>query len=132
VSALDEIFTKVATEFIGRLPEKAVQRIAALAAARGVMPDADVYDRIRLARYILTGFEDPPEVDTVMTASGEVVGVFAREDRVEAVEDLGPLAPDPMDEVEADDEEDPPWMTAPETSPMAGAHWRGRRGDRSG
>jgi hypothetical protein len=74
---MDDFAEQVAKVTIGVLPEAATQRLAALFAVKGALPaETDIYDRIRASRYVLTGFEDPPEVDQVRTASGAVVAVI--------------------------------------------------------
>jgi hypothetical protein len=81
---LIEDFTDVlAREVAGALDEDAKARIAALFSVRSVMPNADVFDRIRLARYIVTGNDEPPEPqeNPYPHASGDVTvlgpGIFA-------------------------------------------------------
>lgn len=51
------------------LDQGAERRLAGLLVARHVMPEADVYDRIRLSRYILTGSED----EDSQTEAGEQI-----------------------------------------------------------
>lgn len=83
MSALDDLFTSVTSQFVTRLPEAAVHRVAALAAARGIMPQADASDRMILANFILTGFEIIPEPkdDPYPHLSGDTVvlgpGIFS-------------------------------------------------------
>jgi len=55
---MDDLTQAVADRTAGMLPDAAKARVAALITVRGVMPDADVYDRVRLARYILTGNDE--------------------------------------------------------------------------
>jgi len=137
-SAFEQFDKLLAESVIARLGEEGSKRLAALHAARSAMPDADVYDRIRLARYILTGFEDAPEMMTVRTADGSVHAVYAEpQDRVEGVmpgeepqEDPQPLTgvvgPDPAFEklVEESEEQVP----EREPAPSEGTGWLGRRG----
>lgn len=66
----------VAELVVGQLDDAARRRLAALHAAVGVKPDDDVYDRIRMARYILTGSEDAPPVTEIRNAAGEVLAVY--------------------------------------------------------
>lgn len=75
-AAFDSFNDKLADLVVGMLGKEASQRLAALHAARSAMPDADVYDRIRLARYILTGNEEapaPPDYEDVQNMAGETV-----------------------------------------------------------
>jgi hypothetical protein len=58
---LDSFTDALATDVSAALSEDAKARVAALFTTRAVAPDADVYDRCRLARFILTGNEDLPE-----------------------------------------------------------------------
>lgn len=161
---LEEIARSLADATIGRLSEAAQGRLAALFSAKNVDPAGDVYDRIRMARYILTGSEDyRPESESVLTAleppdeekpyphiSGDclVLGpeIFANAD---APYDPGavicwrgrnfvPQGSGAGIEKHPDDPGVifPPEGTAEDESyehaPMAGTHWRGRRGDQVG
>jgi hypothetical protein len=71
---LDSFTDALATDVSAALSEDAKARVAALFTTRAIAPDADVYDRCRLARYILTGTEDAPEPreDPYPHASGAV------------------------------------------------------------
>jgi hypothetical protein len=80
-AAFDSFSDKLAELTIGMLGTEASRRLSALHAARSAMEAADVYDRIRLARYILTGSEEPPEVTEIRNAAGEVVVAHVEEAR---------------------------------------------------
>jgi hypothetical protein len=136
---LDRFADSLAGQVAGLLPEEARQRLAALHAARSAMPTADVYERILLSRYILTGSQDEPEVPEspfpFRSGNQLVLGpeIFAS---TEAPYDEGVVlcwrgrnfVP------QLDDNDDEPEPTrhididpqAP--APMSGAHWRGHRG----
>lgn len=76
VNVFEQFNEVMATRVVGRLGEAGQARLAALYAARSAMPDSDVYDRIRLARYILTGSEGepaPPDYENVTNMAGETV-----------------------------------------------------------
>lgn len=162
MNSIDDLFTDVVSQFMQHLAPTAVQRVAALAAARGVMPDADVEDRIRLAHFVLTGsgeFPDQEEIQKleVRTMSSEAIPLRPKAypyDSGDALV-LGPeifantkMGPaentvicwqgvnfvpqhnqpedSKTDEDEDEDEEAPDFGAEP--APIAGAHWRGRRG----
>lgn len=76
MAAFDQFDKILADTVIAAIGPVGAARLAALNAARSTMPDADVYDRIRLARYILTGSEEAPEVERVMNSAGETVAVY--------------------------------------------------------
>lgn len=128
---MDDLVQSLANQMAGRLPEPAKNRVAGLLAARAATlgEQLDVYDRIRLARFILTGNEEPPEVIAVHTASGETVAEYVSEQQPLT----GVVGPDPEFEqllvdsaVPPDISEDPD--AEPEPAPSAGSHWRGIRG----
>jgi hypothetical protein len=71
----------LAEHVVGLLDGDAKRRLAALHAASGVWTDADVYDRLRMARWILTGSEDepaPPDYAEVTTLGGEKIRLEKR------------------------------------------------------
>lgn len=69
---MDQLVETIAKAVADTLPTDAKRRASALIIARSAMPDADVYDRIRLARYIDTGNEDPPPTIEMRSADGQV------------------------------------------------------------
>jgi hypothetical protein len=79
MDVLQEFSGQLAGHVAGKIGDEGQRRLSALVAARTVMPDTDVYDRIRLARYILTGSEEPPEVTEIRNAAGEVVVAHVEE-----------------------------------------------------
>jgi hypothetical protein len=79
MDAFQEFSGQLAGHVAGKIGDEGQRRLSALVAARTVMPDTDVYDRIRLARYILTGSEEPPEVTEIRNAVGEVVVAHVEE-----------------------------------------------------
>lgn len=75
-SILEAFGEQMAVQVVGKLGEAGQARLAALHAANSAMSNADVYDRVRLARYILTGSEtqsSPPDVEDVKNLAGETV-----------------------------------------------------------
>lgn len=84
---LEDITTALSSQVAGALPQAAKERAAALFASRAAMAEADVYDRIRLARYVLTGSEEPPETVRVQNLLGETV--------IEHVVGQRPIEPEP-------------------------------------
>ena len=81
MDVIEDFSQQLAEHVAGKIDDAGQRRVAALISARSVMPDADVYDRIRLARYILTGSEEPPEVTEIRNAAGEVVVAHVEEAR---------------------------------------------------
>lgn len=62
---MDGLVQSLASQLAGQLSEEAKTRVAGLMAARSTMVASDVYDHIRLARFILTGHEDEPEREMI-------------------------------------------------------------------
>jgi hypothetical protein len=58
MSLFDQVTENLAALVADKMSDAAQQRVSALLCVRTVMPDADVYDRIRLANYILTGSDE--------------------------------------------------------------------------
>lgn len=76
MGVVEDFSQQLAEHVVGKIGDAGQRRLSALVAARTVMPDADVYDRIRLARYILTGCEEepaPPDYEDVKNLAGETV-----------------------------------------------------------
>lgn len=126
----------LAEHVVVKLGEDGQRRLAALHAAVGVSPGDDVYDRIRMARYILTGSEEPPQVDEIRNASGEVVATIVQEqegydairrDRPTQKEDYPFASGDVLvlgPEIFAGVEEDNPNLPRPD-APGVVINWRG-------
>lgn len=133
-----EMFDRVAESLGNRVADTVGEagraRISALLAVRSVMPEADVYDRIRLARYILTGSEDEPQTIEVATADG-IINRFPMPNDLQGQEPLPPedpepltgvVGPDPDFEKQLEEEETPVDLLA-QPAPSSGSGWRGRR-----
>jgi hypothetical protein len=142
MSLFDQVTENLAALVADKMSDAAQQRVSALLCVRTVMPDADVYDRIRLANYILTGSD---EIETEGDQSGDVLvlgpeifantpggpdedtvinwrGVnFAPQNEVTAAV----LPPGAMTGVVGPD---PAFDQAREPAPSAGTRWAGRRG----
>lgn len=152
MSLTDSITERLSAIVAGKLDDAAHQRMAALFSVRGLMPEADVFDRVRLARYILTGREDEPEREMVevKTMSGETIAAYPEQPdyphTAGGVEVLGPgifantdapagdtvinwqgvnfvRQPDPDAEIAPG----LPTLTA-EPAPTSGEGWAGHRG----
>jgi hypothetical protein len=84
---LADIQEGVSRAVLDRLSEDAKERLAALHAASGVWSEADVYDRIRLARFILTGSENESavqdEVPTLVTGPPAIIEQIRLEKRTQ-------------------------------------------------
>lgn len=146
MSALDDLFSQALANFMQRLSDEAVSRVAALAAVRGVTPaETDAIDRTRLAHFILTGSGEFPSQEEmqrleVRTMSGEAIPLLPKAYPYESgdVLVLGPeifastTAPAENTVISWQGMNFIPQRDQPEPAPAAGEHWRGLRGGRSG
>lgn len=137
----------VAQTVAATLTDEQKARATALILSHTAMPDADSLDRIRLARFIITGSEDPPPLETTIQAhvypfeSGDVTvlgpQIFAStpEPQFDTVINWrGMNFAEQVDQVDESHPDDP-GPTAPdpepdplEPAPMAGTYWQGHRG----
>ena len=147
---MDDVTQRLSEMVADTLSTESRQRISALLSAKVVMPEADVYDRIRLSRYILTEREDMPEFvqnmagetvaepdpasrpvtypflsgDVMMLGPGIFASTFGPKD--ETVINWAGRNFTPQQNFAAVTE--PPDLSAAEPAPTSGAGWSGRRG----
>jgi hypothetical protein len=143
-SLLDEFAAELARQVAQSLDEAAKVRMSALFATRSVMPEADVYDRVRLARYIVTGNEELTSQEsqgytvelggeTFTQAQWDAVQVYCAGTNAAAEEDSEPdPGPDPdpaaLTGVVGPDPEFEAVLEGREPAPSVGRGWLGRRG----
>jgi hypothetical protein len=153
---MDDFTDSVARVALSALPRDSHSRIAALYAVKGLLPeDPSTGDLIGLAHYVITGVGEFPDEEALQRSearalasrdvdsqpvyphpSGDVLAlgpeVFADEDK-QVINWRGenfyattsPLLPDIIGM-----KPPPPLVDLTEPAPMAGEHWRGRRGGR--
>lgn len=158
MGAFETFNENLANIVVGAIGPEGQQRLAALISARSAMPNSDVYDRIRLARYVLTGSENEPALPEVEEVKNVAGGTVVRMEKRTQTEDypfpsgevmvLGPeifaSSPAPYDEgvvinwrgrnfvpkqeLAGPDPAFEEAVAEREPAPSAGEHWQGRRG----
>lgn len=158
MGVLTEFNEKLADLVGNMIGDEGKKRLSGLYAARSAKPDTDVYDQVRLARYILTGSEDPPEVTRIQTADGRTVAEISAQEKAYPYPSgdvlvLGPeifvsqnedgndvicwqgvnfvRQPEPLTGVVGPDPAfvaEPEIDTSREPAPSSGTGWLGRRG----